>query len=271
LESDHIQRFDPTDFFLSLVPTQLHRLLDHPRLIPWLAQFKTIMVGGSPCWSDLLAKARSHQLPLALTYGMTETAAQICALKPEEFLQGNTSCGHILPHVQVALLPQEDPQDRADPVGQIVIQSTALALGYYPNLWENPTLVTGDIGRLDNQNQLYILGRKDDLIMTGGEKVFAHEIETVIRSVQGVADVCVMGLPDPEWGQKIGAAYVCMDATLSIEALDRVLQRRLSPYKRPKHWLRLDQLPRNGQGKINREKIRHWLMQEAAKDQSTAE
>ncbi|MGK7944003.1 MAG: AMP-binding protein, partial [Microcystaceae cyanobacterium] len=88
LKTNQYPQFNPQDYFISLVPTQLQYLLNHPQSTLWLSQFKTILLGGAPAWDDLLQQARQANLPLAPTYGMTETASQIATLKPQDFLQG---------------------------------------------------------------------------------------------------------------------------------------------------------------------------------------
>jgi o-succinylbenzoate---CoA ligase len=222
-----------SNFFLSLVPTQLQKLMATEQV----PQCKTILLGGAPAWDSLLERARSLNLPIAPTYGLTETASQIATLKPEEFLQGQTGCGRVLPHAQVKC-------DR----GQIEIQAKSLMLGYYPNFLESPIYRPDDIGFFDEQGVLHISGRNSSKIITGGENVFPAEIEAALLATQLVEDVCVIGLPDEVWGQTIVAIYVS-DST--IETLKLALADRMSPFKIPKRWIQIERLPRNAQGKVN--------------------
>ena len=159
LETSQLQNINPADFFISLVPTQLQKLLQNPELTQWLSKFSTVLLGGAPPWDELLEKARYHQIRLAPTYGMTETASQIATLKPDEFLQGKFNSGKILPHAKIIIDNQP---------GNINIQSQSLALGYYPQMWENrDNFVVDDIGFLDNQGYLHIIGRNIYKIITG--------------------------------------------------------------------------------------------------------
>ena len=145
---------DLGNYFISLVPTQLHKLL---ALDPgWLQQFHTILLGGAPPSIELLAQARRAQLPLALTYGMTETAAQITSLKPAEFLAGNQSCGRVLPHVEIELRATA-----ADGIGMICIKSKSMMLGYFPAINPVTYFEPDDLGKIDRQGYLTILGRQD--------------------------------------------------------------------------------------------------------------
>ncbi|MFM7367685.1 MAG: AMP-binding protein, partial [Sphaerospermopsis kisseleviana] len=103
IEFQQIPNINPSDFFISLVPTQLQRLLQNTQLTKWLSEFETVLLGGAPAWEELLKKARFHHIRLAPTYGMTETASQVATLKPDEFLQGNVNSGKILPHAEITI------------------------------------------------------------------------------------------------------------------------------------------------------------------------
>lgn len=241
---------NPETFFLSLVPTQLQRLLNQPESIHWLAQFQTVLLGGAPAWSELLEQARSHRIRLAPTYGMTETASQVVTLKPEDFLNGHTNAGQVLPHAQITICNASGKILNAYEIGNITIQAKSLAIDYYP-----PTphaFQPDDLGYLDADGYLHIIGRHSDKIITGGENVFPAEVEAAIRSTDLVQDVCVLGVSDRLWGQAITAVYIPITAEISAIMIQAALTEQLSPFKRPKHWIAVDQLPRNVQGKVNR-------------------
>ena len=247
LESAQISNINPAEFFISLVPTQLQKLLQNPELTEWLSKFSTVLLGGAPAWDELLEKARFHQIRLAPTYGMTETASQIATLKPDEFLQGKFNSGKILPHAKIIIDNQP---------GNINIQSKSLALGYYPEMWENrDNFAVDDIGFLDNQGYLHIIGRNSDKIITGGENVYPIEIESAIRKTNMVIDVCVIGIADKHWGQALTAIYIPNNQNISHLEIQSQLKNQLSKFKIPKHWISLPELPRNTQGKINRQQV----------------
>lgn len=239
LEVGMVPNFDPQEFFLSLVPTQLQRLLDQAE---WLAQFKTILLGGAPAWLDLLDQARSRQLPIAPTYGMTETASQIATLKPQDFLNGQTGCGRVLPHAEITIDPQTN---------QLLICAKSLMLGYYPSLSRRIDYDPDDLGYFDDRGFLHLFGRNSNKIITGGENVFPAEVEAAIRATQFVKDVCVVGLPDPTWGQIVAAIYVPRDSTVCDRTLATAIAPQLSKFKHPKRWIAIAKIPRNAQGKVN--------------------
>ncbi len=232
------------DFFLSLVPTQLQQLIHSGRL----PQCKTILLGGAPAWESLLEEARSLKLPIAPTYGMTETASQIATLKPKDFLKGQTGCGQVLPHAVVS--SSSFGVEQSANLGQLEIQAKSLMLGYYPDFLETSIYRPDDIGFFDAQGMLHISGRNSSKIITGGENVFPAEIEAAILATQLVEDVCVIGLPDATWGQIVTALYVPKQV-LVLEKLVSALEKRISKFKRPKQWIEIEKLPRNAQGKIN--------------------
>lgn len=243
---------DPTQYFISLVPTQLARLLQNSATARWLSRFHTVLLGGAPAWSELLQAARQQQIRLAPTYGMTETASQIATLSPDEFLAGNDSCGRVLPHAKINI----------DKSGKLCISAESLALGYHPP----QPLEFDDIGYIDHRGYLQVIGRSSDKIITGGENVYPAEIEAIARSTGLVADICAIGHPDPDWGQIVTAICVPATPSVTVEALRAALAGKLAKYKQPKKWLLRDRLPRNPQGKLNRQQLRDWVTKAIAAD-----
>ena len=236
---------DPQDFFLSLVPTQLQQLLIHS---DWLARFKAILLGGAPAWSDLLQEARSRNLPIAPTYGMTETASQIATLKPADFLSGIQGCGRVLPHAAIEIVNQK-----------LSIQSKSLMLGYYPNLLSEPRFDPDDLAYFDDRHFLHLIGRDSNKIISGGENIFPAEVEAAIRSTNLVQDIHVLGTPDPVWGQCVTAIYVPCDETVTVAQLHSALKSCLTSFKHPKRWIAVSQIPRTLQGKIQRDRVEEIL------------
>lgn len=237
--------------FLSLVPTQLQQLLDIEGGEEWLRQFEVVLLGGAPAWPELLEDARTRQIRLAPTYGMTETAAQIATLKPQDFLAGHSSSGQVLPHAQVQIGEE----------GAIAIATQSLCLGYYPNPF--PTQLfwpTDDRGQLDAQGYLTITGRQSRKIITGGENVFPEQIEAILRSTGQVQDVCVVGVPDAHWGETVAVAYV-PNEDCDRAQLQTTLDAQCARWLHPRLWLVCDALPRSPQGKIQYAQVQAWFQQ----------
>jgi o-succinylbenzoate---CoA ligase len=237
-----------SNYFISLVPTQLHKLLDLDS--QWLSQFKTILLGGAPPSLELLTRARVAKLPLALTYGMTETGSQITSLKPVDFLAGNNSCGRVLPHVRIGLRSID-----IDEIGSVSIESKSLMLGYFPHLDLPGYFEPDDLGFIDDRGYLTIIGRSSDKIISGGENVYPIEVVNAIMATGLVDDVWVIGTPDRYWGQMVTAVYVPKDLDLSVDVLKGSIAGKVSKYKVPKSWIQVDDIPRNGLGKVIMSKI----------------
>jgi o-succinylbenzoate---CoA ligase len=244
-----IPQIESEHYFISLVPTQLQKLLDLNPI--WLAQFQTILIGGAPPSLELLTRSRLARLPLALTYGMTETASQISSLKPAEFLAGNDSCGKVLPHAEIRSIRLSD-----DRVGSIQIKARSLMLGYFPNFDLTEYFETDDLGSIDDRGYLTILGRNSGKIITGGENVLPIEVVNAIRSTGLVLDVWVVGLPDDYWGEIVTAVYVETDISVTPQDLAQAIDTKIGKYKIPKIWLKVNEIPRNSLGKILIEKVK---------------
>lgn len=256
LETIHyLERLSVQHYFLSLVPTQLQRLLNYGAG-EWLSQFKTVLLGGAPPWESLLDTARQYNIPIALTYGMTETASQVVTLKPKDFLAGNNSAGKVLPHAKISITGEEGKKLSTGEVGEVTIASESLGLGYYPDShWTGEEFITDDLGYFDQGGYLHIVGRNSRKIISGGENVFPDEVEATILSTGLVTDVYVMGVADENWGEVVSAVYVPKNKSVTICDIEKELKQHLSHYKIPKQWIAVASIPRNEQGKVNKNAI----------------
>jgi o-succinylbenzoate---CoA ligase len=253
------QSIDLSNYLISLVPTQLAKLLD---LDPdWLSRFQLILLGGAPPPIELLTRARIAKMPLALTYGMTETASLVTGLKPAAFLAGNNSCGQVLPHAEIQLRSLDGPDRKSDlksELKSIQIKAKSLMLGYFPDRQPIDYFEPDDLGKfMDVQcspdhraSYLTILGRNSSKIITGGENVLPIEVVNAIVATGLVADVWVVGLPDNYWGQVVTAIYVAADVPVSPAILANAIVGKISNYKIPKYWFPVVQIPRNSLGKV---------------------
>ncbi|EDY81251.1 AMP-binding enzyme, putative [Verrucomicrobiia bacterium DG1235] len=239
--------------FLSLVATQLERLLQDEANVERLREYRAVFIGGGPASVGLLEKARILRLPLAPTYGMTETGAQVATLSPDQFLAGETHFGRALPHVRIDIVDEEASSELlpTGQVGLIRILGTSLFRGYYDDGDSKPSqsILTSDLGHLDDAGHLSVLGRADRVVITGGEKVNLREIEFVFEGSGMVRDVFAFGVADREWGELLSIAYVPQDSGIGEGALKELIGKELSNYKMPKKWIRLDRIPRNEAGK----------------------
>lgn len=231
------------DWVISLVPTQLQRLLASERAVAWLRQFAIVFVGGGPTWPELTEAAARAKLRISLSYGMTETAAMVAALRPEEFLASARSCGPALPHARVTVA--------AD--GVVSVMGESVFRGYLPGWSDAREFVTGDLGRLDEHGHLHLSGRRDAVIITGGKKVQPADVEAALRASGEFSDVAVIGAPDGEWGEIVVACYA-LPANGRAPNLARATA-SLAPHQRPKRFVVVEPWPRNAQGKVNRAEL----------------
>ncbi|MCT7986276.1 2-succinylbenzoate--CoA ligase [Laspinema sp. A4] len=253
---------NPKEFFISLVPTQLNRLLNNPQSAHYLSKFQTVLLGGAPAWPELLKRAKYYQIPLSLTYGMTETASQIVTLKPADFLAGNQSCGRVLPHAQITIKNLAGEALEVGKTGMITIQADSLAKGYYPGdnvAFGFNSFQSDDLGFIDEGGYLTVVGRHSDKIISGGENIYPAEVEAAILGTGLVEDVCAIAVADQDWGQVVTAVYVPKGGVES-EAIASLLTDTLSPFKRPKYWVQIDRLPRNNRGKISRSRVQEMVL-----------
>jgi len=226
---------------ISLVPTQLERLLRDPAAVEWLRGFRMVFVGGAACPAELLDRAAAARLPVALSYGMTETAAMVAAQREGDFARGDRTCGRAMPHATINV--RED--------GIVRVKGPSVFHGYHPENRTGDFYATADEGALDAQERLTISRRRDWVIISGGEKVDPAEVEAVLRSTGQFADVAVIGVPDAEWGQKVVAIYP-MGGTPDLAKVGQVIASRLSDFKRPKAYVPAPEWPRTAAGKLNR-------------------
>lgn len=239
---------------LSLVPTQLQRLLAMPAAADWLRRFAIVFLGGGPVWPALADEAARAGIRVSLSYGMTETAAMAAALQPEEFLAGERRAGRALPHVRLELAEG----------GVIRIAGASVFRGYFPAYRAEREFETADLGEIDADGRLTVWGRRDAVIISGGEKVNPVDVEVVLRGTGAFEDVAVIGLPDPEWGERIVACFPAATAP-ELGFVRQKVAEQLAGFRRPKAYVPIADWPRNAQGKLNRA-----ILKEAAAAQLSA-
>ena len=243
---------------VSLVPTQLYRMLEAGFEPP--PSLRLILLGGAAATPELVARCLEKNLPIALTYGMTECASQVATATPEQVRAKPGTVGKPLDGTTVRIV---DDQGRDLPLGEygeIVVSGATVMQGYLDQPPTNGTFHTGDIGYLDADGDLWIVQRRSDLIVSGGENVYPSEVESVLRQHPAVEDACVVGLPDPEWGQRV-AAMVALRTGQSLAEADLIAfsRERLAGYKQPRKIVFVDELPQTASGKVQRAKVREKL------------
>lgn len=247
---------------LSLVPTQLHRLLAHPAGVDWLRKFALIWIGGAPLAPDDAERSRAAGLRLAPCYGSTETGSMVAALAPERFLGGLEGCGPPLPHARLRIASEDDAVEvRATSLSPGHLEGGRLrALEMAEGWWRS-----GDRGRVDPWG-LTLLGRLDGAIHSGGETVFPEEVERALlqlaaRRALPVEALLLVARPDREWGERLVALVRPREGGggESLMAALRELAPTLPPAQRPQEWRLCPQLEPNALGKWERARWADWL------------
>lgn len=242
----------PTTTFL--VPAHLQRLFALHALPP-LSSFRLVAHAGAPCPEHLKVDAM-EAFPRDSVwefYGSTE--GQLTACSPQEWLERPGTVGRARPGRTLS----------TDADGTIWCEVPHFARFEYwrapektADAWRGSAFSVGDVGRLDSDGYLYLDGRRDDLIISGGVNVYPLEVEMALGGVAGVAELAVFGVPDERWGQRVCLAIVA-DGEVDRGDIERAATERLAPYKRPKETFLVDNLPRTATGKIRRGAIASHL------------
>jgi acyl-CoA synthetase (AMP-forming)/AMP-acid ligase II len=263
-----------------LVPTMLKWVIEHPDFKKYdLSSLKVITYGAASMPSEVIKKA-IEQLPgvqFINAFGQTETASTITVLGPaDHIIEGSEeqkakklkrlefSIGRPLPDVEVKIA---DTQGKALPpfeIGEILARGPRIMTAYWNNKQETSKVVTregwlrtGDLGYMDEDGYLFLVGRGDDLIIRGGENISPKEIEDVLYMHPDVEDAAVIGVSDPKWGQQPRAVVVRKKgAAVNASELIEFCHERLAGFKRPRSIVFIDEMPRTSTGKIIKKTLR---------------
>ena len=235
---------------LSVVPTMLRRLLrlEDPAWTP-NPELRAVLVGGAPFLPRLREQAKERNVPALATYGCTEACSQVTTQTLEQ--SGQPGSGSVLAGIEVRI-EDDEIQIRGDVLMDEYLGEDRSSHPWTPDGW----LCTGDFGAFLPDGQLRVLGRLDDLIVTGGENVAPQEVEAWLETVPGVVSACVYSLPHADWGEEVVAALVTEPTRFSADRFRLQLERELAPHKRPKQVGLLDAFPVNRSGKVDRAAVK---------------
>ena len=262
--SESIKGWKEKYLLASLVPTQLTRLMEHPKGLRWLKHFAVIWVGGAPLSADLAKRAREAHLRLSPCYGATETTAMVTAQAPDSFLAGLVGCGSPLSGVELCL----------DERGCLKVRCNRLAMHYWISRQPECCLklvdkegwwTSGDLAAFDCSQfppQLNILGRADGALNTGGETVFPERLEArlwdlALKSQLPLQQLLFVGIEESTWGNQLVALVRSSEPGLQDSLLKALplLCKHWNAAEQPKIWLLCQTLEVNAAGKWDRS---HW-------------
>jgi O-succinylbenzoic acid--CoA ligase len=249
---------------VSVVANMLQRMLAERNGKLYPPTLRCVLLGGGPAPEPLLRDCAALGVPVVQTYGLTEAASQVATLAPEDALRKLGSAGKPLFGTEVSILAADGAICAADLPGEIVVRGPTVMPGYLNSPGETARaldggwLHTGDVGYVDSEGYLYVLDRRDDLIVSGGENVYPAEIEAVLQSHSEVVEAGVYGAADERWGQTPVAVVVLRDGSgVTAEDLVAFCRERLAAYKTPSRIVFAPSLPRNAAGKLVRNELRN--------------
>jgi O-succinylbenzoic acid--CoA ligase len=250
---------------LSVVPTMFQRMLDARGDAPWPPSLRCVLLGGSAAPQRLIEEAVRRGMPIAPTYGLSEATSQVTTLLPDQTSRKPGSSGVPLPLSEVRIVTQAGVAPPGE-VGEIEIRGPTVFAGYIGDHTPASSdrndgwFRTGDAGYLDSDAYLYVVDRRDDLIVSGGENVYPAEIERVLRQHPSVLDAGVIGVADESWGSRPLAAVVWRgDRDRAPTDLLEHCRQHLPGYKIPDRFLLLSELPRSPSGKLLRRTLRETI------------
>lgn len=239
---------------MSVVAVTLERIITvlEERNFAFPHTFQSMLVGGGPVPLNYLERAIERNIPVLQTYGMTETASQTTTLSSEDAIRKLGSSGKPLFFADVRI-------DGQGEIGEICIRGPHVTRGYVGVAQSNNPLVdgwfhTGDIGYIDEEGYLYVVDRRSDLIISGGENIYPAEVEQALVKHPAVKEAGVTGRKDDKWGQVPVAFVVLKGNTTEKELMDH-MKTQLASYKQPVEYHFVEQLPRNASNKLLRRSL----------------
>lgn len=255
-----------------MAPTMLIRVLDAQAARPRdVSAWRLVTLGGTPVPPDLLRRAeREAGVQTAIGFGQTEASPYITHTRPRDPNPAwAETVGQPMPNIAVRIVdPATNRTVPAGVAGEICARSICVMPGYYNDPDATSAVIdadgwlhTGDLGTMDEQGYVRVSGRLKDMIIRGGENIYPREIEHVLFEHPAVADVSVVGVPDPEWGETV-AAFVRCSRPVTPEELREFCQARIASFKVPRIWRFVAEFPQTASGKIQKYALREQLAAE---------
>lgn len=252
---------------LSLVPTLLTQLLATRQGRPFPSSLKVILLGGAHAPRSLVEQIKSLSLPVVMSYGMTETASQICSTRLGDPPERLISSGRPLNYRELRILDSNGLETARGIPGEIAVRGDILFKGYIDAietelLDDQGWFLTGDIGYQESDGYLIVIGRQDEMLVSGGENIHPSEIEGNVESHGGVTVCKVIAVDDPVWGQRpVLFVETTAPNDFEIDSLREFLRQHLAGFKVPQEIFALARLPRNAMGKIDRIELMNLYLQ----------
>jgi fatty-acyl-CoA synthase len=245
-------------------PTMFQMMLEAPN---WttadLSSLRFLFAGGAPCPLELIRTYNARGIALAQGFGLTETSPFVTLLPIEDAIRKVGSLGIPVFHSDVCVVDESDNRLGRNELGELLTRGPHVFQAYWNNLDATREAITdgwfrtGDIGYQDEEGYYYLVDRKKDMIISGGENIYPVELERVLETHPAVGEVVVIGVPDAKWGEVPRAVVVRRtDMAVDEDELVEFLRTRVAPYKLPKSVVFVDSLPRSATGKVRKADLR---------------
>lgn len=231
-----------------------------------LSQVRYAIVGGEPMPIELIHTWQKKGIPVRQGFGLTEFGPNVFSLNEEDSIRKIGSIGFPNFYIDVRVIDPEGHDVSANSVGELILKGPMMMSGYWHNekatkeTIQDGWLYTGDLVKFDDEGFFYVVGRKKEMFISGGENVYPAEVEKVIRSLNGVREVAVLGVPDEKWGES-GRAFVSLEKgyeTLTEKDLAEHCSKFLAKFKIPKEFVFLSDLPKGDSGKILKKSLKDF-------------
>jgi fatty-acyl-CoA synthase len=257
--------------YYSGTPTTVRRILDLPGIERSRLKLNMVQTGAAECSPALMARAqRELGVAICIGYGGTEAGTLSITLPSDPEEKRINTVGRICAYSEVKLIdPVSGRVVRRGHPGEVCSRGVSVMNGYYDAPDRTDQVLdsgrwyhSGDLGTIDDEGYLHLLGRIDDMIIRGGENVQSADVEDVVRSWSGVIDVQVVGVPDPIYGQEI-AAWIVAESSLDEAGLREHCRALLAHYQTPRWFFQIDAFPQTGVGKPDKSKLRRMVHERA--------
>ena len=229
-----------------------------------LSTVRYSIVGGEPMPIELIKVWDKKGIPIRQGYGLTEFGPNVFSLNEEDSIRKIGSIGFPNFYIEAKVVDNEGKELRDNEVGELVLRGPMCMQGYWHNdkatqdTIKEGWLYTGDLVRRDPEGYYYVVGRKKDMFISGGENVYPTEIEQILHAHPAVMEVAVIGVPDEKWGEVGKAFLVLNDNKVTVDDIQKYCLQNLAKFKIPKHFVFLNSLPKGDSGKILKKKLTEY-------------
>ena len=225
-----------------------------------LSSLRYAIVGGEPMPIELIQTWAEKGIPIRQGYGLTEFGPNVFSLNEEDALRKIGSIGFPNFYIDTRVVNDQGLDCNRGEVGELILRGPMCMTGYWKNdratseTIRDGWLYTGDLVRQDSEGYFYVVGRKKDMFISGGENVYPPEVEQVLRKLPQLREVAVIGVPDAKWGE-VGKAYLVKEREITFDEIQAHCSLNLAKFKIPKHFVFVSDLPKSDSGKILKRKL----------------